>query len=1374
MVEKLADLQRILARFDETGDGTPLLADTTTALAKSLMPEAFADDKVMLAVARLHMLRYEARGYAFVGESSVPLQVITYKGEERFALAYDTGDDHDAAADAASALSLFAMLHVDHPEIVPEPLAKDCELLRTGTIKMTDLAEQRASELLWQFDQTGDVEVVREAAGKFLRAAEQHLLPADRRAELLVRAGATIIELASATGDVDFFEPAEVALRGAVAIGESIGSVRSSALVYLSQIVAERTGAFDQAITLARRALATVTSDNDREFARGNLAALLIRDAGEEAPPELVDEVIGMLRTVVTDGDPSASYHSAAKANLAILLSRSQPTAADDRRELLLTAMRQLPRHHPQRAALAVVLARLIDDWTEPAGQEAGSEVIDALTVAVNRPTPDPEQVATLAVQLYLRYLVGGNNDDLTQANDLMRGVIDDSTDIGSHIAFGQILADSYLEGGDVRALREAIDRARELVARHPGDPKVLVAYGRLLEQEHRVADDPGAVLDEAITVMRQALEATPESHPQYDRRLIALANALLKRSDQVGPTDGIDDVLAAIHARVEADPNRAQIYHSSLSVAEMMLWEQSARGDLTAAIEAARAALAHRGLDRFDRATSLNGLAISVRELFLRTGDLRQLDEAIDLARRSVAGLPSRHPDMERSAGTLASLLQSRYTHTGDTRALEDAIASARLAEASRLPGTRPDPVVLNTLGGCLLARAARTRTVDDANEAVEVMRRCAEATPPGHPRHGRHLSNLAAALNTRHRLTGDAADHDEALALYADAVDATSTESPFRVLMVTNSAITHLNEHTEEGRERAIALLRDALTLPGNTGATMLHLGRALIEQSPDSDEAADLLRRASDQVSEPVRLRIDAAWQLGELGAGRDDPVLALDGYGRAVELLELLAWRGLSRSDREGLIRHHRKLASRAAAWALTAGQPERAVELLERGQSVLLRQAASGHNRYDDLHAADPELADQLARVQSMLEVDPFADLEPGQLEARDALVREWTALVDQARALPGFADFLAPPTFADLQPGEAEPPIVLVNSDQTRSDALIVDHRGITVVPLPRVRRAELDFCVLAWETALNRLLGEDASTLRLAQLLRAREVVSWTLGWLWDEIASPVLAALGIDGPPTGRWPRLRWYPVGYLKFLPLHAAGHHGIPGENVIDRAVSSYVTTLRDLYPNWGRTPATKEPLLVAMANTPGHRQLAGVDRERRAFAERFPAAPVLLDDAATMAATVAALRECGWAHFACHTDIDNLEPSAGRLLLHDGSITIADLRAVRTARGRGTLAILLTCASARVAGGMAEENISLATAMQVVGFHHVIGTMWTVDDETAADLGVDLYKRLAPTSAVDPALALHETVRAARAAHPQAPLGWAGLVHLGER
>jgi hypothetical protein len=103
---------------------------------------------------------------------------------------------------------------------------------------------------------------------------------------------------------------------------------------------------------------------------------------------------------------------------------------------------------------------------------------------------------------------------------------------------------------------------------------------------------------------------------------------------------------------------------------------------------------------------------------------------------------------------------------------------------------------------------------------------------------------------------------------------------------------------------------------------------------------------------------------------------------------VSLLDRVAWHGLQRHDQERNLGRFTAVACDAAAWAIEAGHPERAVELLEQGRGVLLAQAADHRARQHDLTRANPELAAGLARVDDQLEHlsaadDPLRAADPG-------------------------------------------------------------------------------------------------------------------------------------------------------------------------------------------------------------------------------------------------------------------------------------------------------------------------------------------------------------------------------------------------------
>jgi len=82
----------------------------------------------------------------------------------------------------------------------------------------------------------------------------------------------------------------------------------------------------------------------------------------------------------------------------------------------------------------------------------------------------------------------------------------------------------------------------------------------------------------------------------------------------------------------------------------------------------------------------------------------------------------------------------------------------------------------------------------------------------------------------------------------------------------------------------------------------------------------------------------------------------------------------------------------------------------------------------------------------------------------------------------------------------------------------------------------------------------------------------------------------------------------------------------------------------------------------------------------------------------------------------------------------------------------------------------------DEAIHLATAFQLAGFPHVIGTLWEINDQIAVEIADALYAALTgPDGILDPdraARALHHAARAQRDQHPAAPYLWASHIHVG--
>jgi CHAT domain-containing protein len=79
------------------------------------------------------------------------------------------------------------------------------------------------------------------------------------------------------------------------------------------------------------------------------------------------------------------------------------------------------------------------------------------------------------------------------------------------------------------------------------------------------------------------------------------------------------------------------------------------------------------------------------------------------------------------------------------------------------------------------------------------------------------------------------------------------------------------------------------------------------------------------------------------------------------------------------------------------------------------------------------------------------------------------------------------------------------------------------------------------------------------------------------------------------------------------------------------------------------------------------------------------------------------------------------------------------------------------------------------TIHLTSAFQLVGFPHVIGTLWPIRDDIAVEAAQSFYSGLRDNGQVHAdraAYALHSAVRALRDSYPGRPALWATYLHAG--
>jgi CHAT domain-containing protein len=239
-------------------------------------------------------------------------------------------------------------------------------------------------------------------------------------------------------------------------------------------------------------------------------------------------------------------------------------------------------------------------------------------------------------------------------------------------------------------------------------------------------------------------------------------------------------------------------------------------------------------------------------------------------------------------------------------------------------------------------------------------------------------------------------------------------------------------------------------------------------------------------------------------------------------------------------------------------------------------------------------------------------------------------------------------------------------------------------------------------------------------------------------------------------------------------LALLPIHGAGYHDGSGRTVVDRVVSSYTPTLRALLESRRVRAEETEPhmLVVAVPQAPGLPELRDVDRESEMLERLFPGrCRVLAADAADPRHVLDAMTSHPWVHFSCHGFQNLTDPSRAGLILTGGRLRVTD---IDSGRFTGNLAFLSACQSATGGLALPDEAITLTAALHYTGFRHVIGTLWSVYDETAASVAEAFYQRISAQGfdADAAAVSLHEAVAAVRGELALPLTKWLPYTHTG--
>ncbi|MFI2663535.1 CHAT domain-containing protein [Micromonospora carbonacea] len=1150
------------------------------------------------------------------------------------------------------------------------------------------------------------------------------------------------------------------------------------------------------------------------------------RDADEVLVPEALDELVDLLCAVP---DPLDDVEVTQTAGL-LLLSRVEAHGTPEgAAELMMVALDLLAPLYRMggRAHVPTLIAEQFDKYPPAAPDSAATlgklgrvqyrdadtdpDALDravrlfrrAIDHAENGHAELPHLRTNLGTALMTKFDRDGDQDDLDEAVEECQAAVEDAPpdapiqamclsnlgitlltragrlgsrqDLENAVAACQAAVDGWPDHPDIEALKTNLDTTRRTLAN-------FLDHEAGLSARIDAASDPGelsdllwnrfirtgdlADLDRAVRVRQDAGDAgeSPAEH------LEGLCDLLRDRFVHSGRSEDLNASIAAGRAAIEAtppgDPELAG-RRSTLAIALSQRYQNGgAPEDLDESIRYTRDAMAS---DTEPSPTDLSNLCLSLRLLFERTDRIEHVNEAVEAGRAAVGAALKGTPLLGVYLGNFGGALLARFRRTSGQVDLDEAIDALRRSVSAMSAVSYERGMALANLSSALYTRFDCRQDRADLDEAIDTGRQAVMATSPDHTSRALRLSNLAAFLLARFSVGDAPADLDEALEVCRAAVEALAPGDPRRAPALLNLTQALLDLHDRTGRREplddAVDGARKSLAeLPVDHPDRPLHLlslGRVLRRRNAvtgtDLEAVLAAVREAASTDVGAPRVRAVAAAEWAGLAASDGRWAEAAEAYGTAVDLVGRTVSRSLTWRDREALIDGMAGLGADAAACCVRAGLPTRAVELFEQGRGLLLGHALDSRTDLTALAERQPAFATMFTELCAAFE-DPDTDAT-----TRRGLAARYDRLLANIRTLPGFDTFLRPPTVCDLAPAEGHAVVVVVSD--FGSYALILSAAAeVTPVPLPALTPRVVMEEVLGFLQAV-----EDTRSGTARARAAGRDRVIRTLEWIWDAVAGPVLDHLG--GAE-----RLWWCPSGMLSLLPLHAAGYHGTGSLTVVDRVVCSTTPTLRALvHSRRGTDPArprADRALVVAMPRTPGHDvPLPGAEREAAVVRTHLPGAvDVVSGTAATRDTVLTALPKAQIAHFACHGNSDLTNPSESLLLLadhHNHPLTALDLAHLRL---DAELAFLSACSTARPGGRLADEVIHLASAFQMAGYRHVIGTLWPIGDQPAVDFAELVYPAIAAGG--DIATAVHTATRTLRDRHPDDPLVWASHVHVG--
>ncbi|KAI0825527.1 CHAT domain-containing protein [Irpex lacteus] len=938
-------------------------------------------------------------------------------------------------------------------------------------------------------------------------------------------------------------------------------------------------------------------------------------------------------------------------------------------------------------------------------------------------------------------------------------------------------------------------------------------AYGRYMA-ESRLED-----LELFVHAYRLAAETTPDDEPRRLAILNNLGAALSARFERLGQRADLDESIRIQQTAEPLTPDDSPDKPSRLANLAFSIWSRfnidGNRQDLEDAISLETRALEIAPVGHEYRPRLLDSLGTSLLTKFQRTGSPVHLTKAIALLNEAIDLTPHEDPESPSPLSNLGNALHERFKMAGNIEDLEQAI-SLQTRSISLAPDGHPRKLLwLGNLGGRLWERFERLGNMEDVEEAIAVYERTVQLTPDGHSMKWSHLKNLGLALWTRSSRRKNREDLERAIAFQNRAIELIPEGHPAKY-----SAINNLGNQlqtrfqfsgVQDDLDKAIVAKFRAMELVSDEHPDkpllLYNLSNSLQMRFEKRGDVADIndaigySTRSSELLPVDHPARASRIRLLGSLYSTRfTSPYSQPGDLARAVELYS------------EAM--QHRHTSFSSISFLNVSGSVTMFMD--ESGRTVIWSQMLQLRTPLDDLRHLHPEIAADLQHISQALQhaaTTPSSSLSqlsftsslpftaPVSLDTQEksshSYAVEYERLISRIRELEGFEDFLRPKTLPQLASACRASPVVVINTDRSGCDALILYHPGIVKhVPLPSFSLVHAKkLCKDLWAVLTAKHLrgrsrdirqeddsngdrdrGGDIAGVRK----RSTDSTYKILADLWYQVVKPILDVVRTLTPNDDKGLiHITWCPTGPLSFLPLHAAGVYvpnALSTETIMDHVVSSYIPTLEAiLKPRTREIPTRNYPrvLVISQPAVSGFNPIPGTRAEAQIITSLVGSSAVVLEDENGSVHAVfdgiCCVRRDGLARLAR----DN--PTNSAFILHDGKLTLSTLMSQHIPHAE--LAVLSACQTASGDDHLPEEAVHLAAGMLNIGYKSVIGTMWSINDSSAPVVMTRFYEvmmeQVRAGAELQPAYALHEGTKVLRERYGATDfMRWVPFVHFG--